>query len=69
MRKIKNKIHPNIINHMINLIFTLPLNLLVKSLYPRVYRLDDLIHENEDEEKVFTNLNSLMLDWIIKSIP
>jgi len=42
MRKIKNKIHPNIIAYFINSIFSLPLNRLIKMLYPRMYGIDHI---------------------------
>lgn len=42
MRKIKNKLHPNIISNFINLMLSSPLNITIKHLYPRLYRLDDM---------------------------
>jgi hypothetical protein len=49
MRKIKSKFHPNIISNFIQQVVSLPLNLLIKLLYPRVYRLDDLVVEGDEE--------------------
>jgi hypothetical protein len=72
MRKIKNKFHPNLISSIINNAFSLPLNNLMKMLYPRLYRLDDINIENKDEENgrknTLTNigLNHQTLPIIVK---
>lgn len=60
MRKIKNKFHPNVICHYIQQILTLPVNLMVKLLYPRVYRLDHLVIE-DSEPNVYKCNFSVML--------
>jgi hypothetical protein len=51
MRKIKNRFHPNIIASTINKIMTLPLNLMIKYLYPRLYRLDDILTDFSEKYK------------------
>lgn len=55
LRKIKNKIHPNVIANVINLCFTVPLNIFIKMIYPKFYRLDD-IKENYEEEDGIQNI-------------
>jgi hypothetical protein len=61
MRKIKTQFHPNIISYFIEQILTLPLNLMIKLLYPRFYRLDDLVVEGDDE--IAVNLSNLVKCW------
>jgi hypothetical protein len=69
MRKIKNKIHPNIIANFINLIFTMPLNITMKSLYPKFIRIDDITEETTSNLKNFNyniGYNHKFLPFIIK---
>lgn len=43
MRKIKNNIHPNFIFNFIYELFVLPLKYTSKILYPRLFRIDNIL--------------------------
>jgi hypothetical protein len=54
LRKAKQKTHPNVFAYILYLIQSLPLNLTLKYLYPRLYRVDDLVDDSDDPVPVKT---------------
>ena len=59
MRKIKNNIHPNTIYNFIYEIFILPLKYTSKILYPRLYRIDNIMRNKTrcPEDFYYTKVN------------
>ena len=69
MRKIKINIHPNIIFNFIYEIFILPLKYTSKILYPRLYRIDNILNNNTKcrEDYYYTKVNFINKQKIRKT--